>query len=92
MAQIILSQLKQQALQEQALEEQRQQKHQMVAEIAQLKVDTTQHSSPNQFIVKVMEEDNVEMYLCTFERTAQWERWPKPNWAILLLPYLPRNT
>ena len=35
-----------------------------------------------------MEDDDLETFLCTFERTAQREGWPKPEWASLLAPYL----
>ena len=55
-AQFILSQQKQQALQELALEEQRQQNLILVAEGAQLKGDMAQESSPNQFLVKLIEK------------------------------------
>ena len=87
MAQFILSQRKQQAFQEQALEEQHQQNLRLVAEVAQLKAGMAQESGPNQFLVKLREEDDVETFLCNFERTPQRDGWPKPKWASLLAPY-----
>lgn len=84
--QFILSQQKQQALQEQAPEQQRQQILRLVAEVAQQKGDIAQESGPNQFPVKFMEDDDLETYLCTFERTAQMEGCPKPKWPAFWYP------
>lgn len=33
-------------------------------------------------------EDDVETYLDLFEKTAQRERWPRADWANLILPLL----
>lgn len=60
----------------------------LVADVAQLKGGTAQESSPTTFLVKLTEEDDVETYLCNFERSAQREGWPKPKWDSLLAPYL----
>ena len=58
--------------------EQRQQNLRLVAQVAQLEAGMAQESSPNQFLVK-LEEDDVETYLCTFERKTQSEGWDGPS-------------
>lgn len=39
-------------------------------------------------IPKLEDGDDVEQYLTTFERLASAYRWPRREWAVLLVPYL----
>ena len=41
-------------------------------------------SHPNQFLIKLTEDDD----LCTVDRTALREGGPRPYWASLLAPFL----
>lgn len=43
---------------------------------------------PQDYLTKMTREDDVETYLDLFEKTAQRERWPRADWANLLLPLL----
>ena len=90
-AQFVRAQQGQQAVQERTLEEQRLQNVHLVEEIRKLQGGASPESHPNQFLLKLTEDDDVETYLCTFERTALRKGWPRPKWASLLALFLPGN-
>ncbi|XP_073719441.1 uncharacterized protein [Misgurnus anguillicaudatus] len=48
----------------------------------------TQGRKPQDYLTKMTREDDVETYLDIFEKTAQRERWPRADWANLILPLL----
>ena len=69
-AQFILAQQAQQVVQERMLEEQQLQKVHLVEGIRKLQGEASIESHPNQFLIKLTEDDDIETYLCTFERTV----------------------
>jgi hypothetical protein len=73
------------------LEVQELQNVRLVEEIRKLQGGASPESHPNQFLIKLTEDDYIETYLCTFEQTALREGWPRPKWASLLAPFLSAN-
>ncbi len=43
---------------------------------------------PQDYLTKMTKDDDVETYFDLFERTDQRERWPRAEWANLILPFL----
>ncbi len=43
---------------------------------------------PQDYLTKMTKDDDVETYFDHFEREAQQERWPRADWANLILPFL----
>ena len=81
----------QQVVQERTLEQQRLENVLLIEEIRKLQGGASTESHPNQFLIKLTEDDDIETYLCTFERTALWEGWPRQKWASLQAPFLSGN-
>lgn len=90
-AQFARDQQAQQAVQERMLEEQLLQKVRLVEEIRKLQGGAPTESHPNQFLIKLTEDNDIETYLCTFKQTALREGRPRLKWASLLAPFLSGN-
>ena len=87
-AQLVRAQQTQRDIQERTLEEQCRQNVRLHEEVRNLRGEKQTELHPNQFLIKLMEDDDIETYFCTFEWTALREGWPKAKWTSLLAPFL----
>ena len=44
--------------------------------------------SPHDVLTKLTPDDEIDAYLELFERTAQWQQWPREEWGAILSPFL----
>ena len=48
----------------------------------------SEERKPRELLTKLTPDDDVETYVALFERTATREKWPKTDWANILMPFL----